>query len=268
MNHYTVGELAKNPRSIRVSSVNKQIKRNFESQQADFLDYHEENLDYNLVTAMIRLLGSSILVNDPQVASLLTIQAKMQKKLSPEFKTNLDKYLAATENKQLSSLTDETFKYASYLAPYVLSFRTGKVVENSVCPNSITMAHIREMLKRTADLFDSIGWPQATNITARSKNQVIEGMMDCLVGDSLIEISASPMKNVPSRVIREVLFYYYILDEPHKSKIKKLCLFNPRWNLLNQSKVADLDPELLQSAKDKIDHLDDLMSLSLADRLK
>ncbi len=269
MQFHTVAELAKNPRAINIKELNKIIHQNNFIGNQEYLNFKNENIDHSLLTATLRLLSSSIIVEDRTIFSLLRIILVKHKQFSNKYSQLIDNFEKKIQNITLKRLNSELIILAAKIAPLVLAAQTGNVsIDNNLIPDDLTIAHIKQMLERIEYLYYNFHYPMTTNSMMTSKYQGISGVMDGISESCILQIDASPMKKISSKSIREFLYFYAIIPQPQQAKIKQMAIYNPRWDIMSHAQVGNIDQELLKTVRHKISSWDQLAGMSLMDRLR
>lgn len=267
MELFTIGELAKNPRTIQVGNIKNTIDQ--KHLKDDYLDYKNENIDYPYISAGLRLLSSTVIVHDANLAGLLMLKAKTMGQLKPSLIEKINSFQESTINKKIAELEEKDYQLALSLAPIVVAFESGtKNLIQLAQANQVTIEHMQVMLSRIANLWQKISDIRQTNLLTYSKNQAICGIMDWITQDSLIEINATPKKNISMKNVRKNLYYYYLVSRQQEWDIKYLAVYNPRWDIISSGPVDEISANLLNKISHRLDALDQMANGGLMSRLK
>lgn len=158
-----------------------------------------------------------------------------------------------TENiSEVDDIPDKVFRLALDICAWEVAFRTNKYIEPTVYPDSVTIRHMKVMMKRIENFFDQFGWPIRDAFIASTKNGYLSGDGDYLLKNTIVDLKASNKTTMQIYWVRQLLLYYTLGFYNHfnDEKIDRLMIFNARTDMVFYINVTKIDKSALEFVND------------------
>lgn len=252
--------ITKFAKQAKLLPLNKIIKsQNFRikhlSENAMIPEDDETTTPSNFGT-MLDYMTRCVLLADENAFDLANIMLKQYRKeelISPD---DVAKVLDKEEKlnqipAQISSIDDipdEAFDLATDICAWEIAYRTGKYVKPTQYPDQTTTQHMKVMIKRIENFFNTYGWPTRDAFDASTKNGLISGDGDYLLKNTIVDLKASNKTTMQIYWIRQLLLYYTsgFYNHFNDEKIDRLMIFNARTDTAFYIDVADIDDSVFE----------------------
>lgn len=164
-----------------------------------------------------------------------------------------EKLCRLTENiSEVDDIPDKVFRLALDICAWEVAFRTNKYIKPTVYPDSVTIRHMKVMMKRIENFFHQFGWPIRDAFIASTKNGYLSGDGDYLLKNTLVDLKASNVTKMQPYWVRQLLLYYTLgfYNNYNKQEIDCLMIYNARTDTVFYIDVADIDQSVFEFVND------------------
>lgn len=227
-----------------------------------FMDFHQENESPSLTGTAIDYMTRTFLLHDPNSHSLAVKAADIlgTKEQQFELKEDILKYKnLASKADSINDLANEAFYLILKISAWEEAYRCGKYYPVNQEPTEQTIQHYKIMIARTANFFEQFGQPIETGYLAYIDNKQVHGDGDYLLPQILVDMKTSK-KMITADWVRQLLLYYVLLrsEKTNTDEIKKLMIFNPRYDQLAYVKIKNIDYNILDFVLDQAEYVSKL----------
>lgn len=167
------------------------------------------------------------------------------------------KLIVGTDN--ILDLADKAFYLILKISAWEEAFRCGKYYPIKENPSEQAIQQYKLMIARTENFFKCFGQPAEIGYLAYSGNRQVHGDGDYLLPQILVDMKAS-RNMITANWVRRLLLYYVLLksNKINTDEIKKLMIFNPRYDQIAYVNVSDIDYSVLDFVLDQAEYVSKL----------
>lgn len=152
----------------------------------------------------------------------------------------------------VNGLDDNSIKNAVQLTTFDCYYRAGPfecTPHEEIQPDNLTIENIRTLVKRTLEIFKIYGPKTMDGLTFEGgyTDRVVAGDGDFMTENILWDLKVSKRTLSKDQILQIIMYWRMGLHSVHPEykKIRYLCVFNPRLNVLYKLPVENISQEII-----------------------